>query len=257
VTRAQMIGDMTSSVVDNLLSDGQVDVLIPLGSLEQHGGHLPLATDLIIAEAMAAAVGTRYSDSMLVAPCMPIGFSDYHLGFAGTASVPLDVVRDYLRSAIMSFLEGGFRHVYVVSGHAGNLAAMESARRSLPAAFRARTVVHGDWPAQRKAIHQWAEEHLGLGPEKVGSHGGHFETSVMLHLAPELVNMSAASAGFIGDAATASEAMMTAGMRAVSPAGVIGDPRSASASAGVGYLQVVVDLVTDLIARHRSGLRTS
>jgi creatinine amidohydrolase len=243
---------MTSPAVEELIATGRVDVLVPLGSLEQHGRHLPLATDQIIAEAMASAVADRLAFTLLVAPSFPIGVSDYHLGFAGTATVPADVIRDGLLSVISSFLEGGFRHVYLLSGHAGNLPAMESAWQSLPEIMKPRVAVHGDWPAQRRAIQQWAWRNLSLEPDLVGSHSGHFETSVMLHLAPELVNMDKAEAGFVGDSSTAADTMVAQGMRAVSSTGVIGDPRSATADAGEGYFNLVVTSVVDLITSHRA-----
>jgi mycofactocin precursor peptide peptidase len=243
---------MTSMAVGRAQADQAVDIMVPLGSLEQHGAHLPLATDLLIAEAVAAGVGAHFSGSLVVAPCLPIGVSDYHLGFPGTATVPTRVVRDYLQSVMTAFLEGGFRHVYVTSGHAGNFAAMDAAWASLPEDLRDRSAIHGDWPNQRKAIHDWARQNLGLEPEIVGSHGGHFETSVMLHVSPDLVDMTAASAGFIGDAAIASDRMMAQGVRAVSSTGVIGDPRSATAQAGGGYMALVVGQVVELIQRHRS-----
>jgi creatinine amidohydrolase len=242
---------MTSPTVEAVIANGQVDVLIPLGSLEQHGRHLPLATDQIIADAIAAAVAERL-ENLLVAPCLPVGVSDYHLGFAGTATVPTQVIGDSLQSVITSFLEGGFRHAYLMSGHAGNLPAMESARQSLPEVLKLRVAVHGNWPAQRRAIHEWAHGSLSLDAGVVGSHSGHFETSVMLHLAPDLVDMDEAVAGFQGDPASAVEIMMAEGVRAVSSVGVIGDPTSATAAAGEGYLSLLVGSVIDLIEKHRA-----
>jgi creatinine amidohydrolase len=242
---------MTSAAVSDAVAKGQLDVLVPLGAMEQHGAHLPLATDQIIAESIAGALADRLPTSLLVAPCLPIGYSDYHFGFAGTVSVSRRLIQEFLEAIIDSLLGSGFRHVYLISGHAGNLDPMQVARRAFPPEMRARIAVQPEWSFQRTVIQEWAQAQLGLSPSEVGGHAGHFETSVMLLVAPELVKMDRAAVGFLGDPALASATMMADGIRAVSPNGVIGDPRTATAEAGAGYLDVVVNQVLTLIEGHR------
>jgi creatinine amidohydrolase len=128
---------------------------------------------------------------------------------------------------------------------------MEDAVRSLRPRWRERTAVFSDWPGQRAALHGWAEKALGLPAEEVGSHAGHFETSIMLRLAPGLVDMDAARAGYIGSPEDASRRMAERGMQSVSEAGVVGDPRSSTAEAGDGYLAILVDTVCSFIERDR------
>ncbi|MGH2778876.1 MAG: creatininase family protein [Actinomycetota bacterium] len=242
---------MSSPEIRALVERGDVDVLIPLGALEQHGPHLPLGTDTVIAEAIAAGVAERV-DGLVVGPCLPVGCSEHHLSFHGTASVPEAVVVGYIRSTALTLLGHGFRYVFVASGHAGNIPAMNAAVASMPAEFAGSVAAFVDWPAQRRAMHEWAERSLGLPGAEVGSHSGHFETSIMLELDPSSVDMSAAPEGFIGRAEEASELMKTKGMAAVSEIGVVGDARSASSEAGARYLEILVGSVVEFIEQHRS-----
>ena len=126
-----LLARMLSPQIPALVEHENVDVLIPLGALEQHGPHLPLGTDTVIAEAIAAGVAQRL-DALVVAPCLPVGCSEHHLSFPGTASVPEAVVAEYTRSTALTLLGHGFRNVYVVTGHAGNIPAMRSAVASVP-----------------------------------------------------------------------------------------------------------------------------
>jgi creatinine amidohydrolase/Fe(II)-dependent formamide hydrolase-like protein len=249
--RAPFLSRMSSPQIAALVELGDVDVLIPLGALEQHGPHLPLGTDTVIAEAIAAGVA-RAVGALVVAPCLPVGCSEHHLSFPGTASVPEAVVAGYIRSTALTVLSHGFRYVYVVSGHAGNIPAMSAAVASLPPEVEGRVAAFVDWPAQRRALHEWAESSQGLSGAEVGSHSGHFETSIMLQLDPSSVDMSAAPKGFIGRAEEASELMRAKGMAAVSEIGVVGDARSASSEAGASYLEILTGTVVEFIEQHRS-----
>lgn len=233
-----------------LMAERDMDILIPLGALEHHGPHLPLTTDTIITDSLAGAAAQEVGD-MLVAPCLPIGCSDHHLGFVGTASIPKEVVSGYVQAVVVSFLSYGFRHAYVVSGHIGNIPAMEAALKNLPMGMRERTAAYLDWSTHRDKMHRWAREMLKLEPELVGSHAGHSETSMMLHLVPELVDAKVAPVGFIGSPEEGSKLLRERGMQHVSKVGVIGDPRSATADAGLEYFKVMIEALVGFIQNHR------
>jgi creatinine amidohydrolase len=245
---------MRTGDVSSILQRGPVDVILPFGALEQHGPHLPLSTDSVIADALAREVARRAA-SLLVAPCLPIGASSHHASFYGTISLSGGTLVAFARDAVASLLTQGFRFVFLISGHAGNMPYMSEAVSSLPDEARMRVAAFVDWAAQRKALHDWAGNELGLPPEQVGSHAGHFETSIMLHLAPERVDMQAAPAGFIGPIEEATSTLASAGMRALSSVGVVGDARGATGSAGKEYFEVLVNMLHDFIVGHRRGAR--
>ena len=187
-----------------------------------------------------------------MAPCLPVGDSKHHLAFPGTASLPLDVVAGYVSAVATTLLGHGFRHVYVMSAHAGNIPGMKAALEELPAEARGRVSVFVDWPGQRTAMHDWARSAFGLSPEEVGSHSGHFETSIMLRIAPDAVDRPAIPRGHVGPVDQASKLMNEKGIDAVSEIGVIGDARPSTPEAGDGYLDILVGSVADFIAHHRS-----
>jgi creatinine amidohydrolase len=236
----------TTAIADRVRA-GAVGVIVPLGATEQHGPHLPLDVDSTIAHAVATAVAERLrvaGHECLVAPVLPFGDSAHHDSFAGSVSVRRDVVVDVVHDVCESFLRTPFAWVALITGHAGNCWAMRDvASRNVDG----RIVSVDDWPAIRAAIHEVARTDLGLDPEYVGTHAGHFETSIMLHLRPESVDMSAAEAGVIGDPSVLGSRLRDEGMRTVSPNGVIGDPTQASEEAGKRYLAALVDYNTTSI----------
>ena len=244
------LGEMTWTMLGERLEQGPLDVAIPLGALEQHGPHLPLDTDTLIAEAVTDRAA-RQAGECVVAPCVPVGASSHHLAFPGTASLSNDTLHRVLVEVVQTLLGHGFRAAYLVTGHAGNVGAMAAALNELKPGERARVVSFDDWPAQRDAVHQVAETRYNLDREQVGTHGGHFETSILLAVAPDRVDMASAVAGHIGPAAQASAKLRSEGMAALSPAGIIGDPRGATAEAGEHYLDALAGLVIDGIAAHR------
>ena len=245
------LGEMTWTTLGERLEQGPLDVVIPLGALEQHGPHLPLDTDTLIAEAVADRAAHQVGECV-VAPCVAVGASSHHLAFPGTASLSNDTLSNVLVEVVQTLLGHGFRAAYLVTGHAGNVGAMAAALNQLSPENYRRVVSFDDWPAQRDAIHHVAETHYHLDREHVGTHGGHFETSILLAIAPDRVDMTAAVPGHIGPAAQASAKLRAEGMAALSPVGIIGDPRGATAEAGEHYLDALVSLVVGGIAAHRS-----
>ncbi len=248
------LGEMSWTALGEQLKQGPLDVIVPLGALEQHGPHLPLDTDSLIAEAVADRAAQTAEECMVV-PGIPVGASSHHLAFPGTASLSDATLRSVMVEVIHTLLSHGFRGAYLVTGHAGNVGAMAAVMAELDPTERSRVVSFDDWPAQRDAVHRVAEDQLGLDRELVGTHGGHFETSIMLAIAPDRVDMASAVAGHIGPAASASAKLRSEGMAALSPVGIIGDPRGATADAGERYLGALVDLVVEGIEAHRQRSR--
>lgn len=245
------LGELSWTALDERLKQGPLDVMIPLGAFEQHGPHLPLDTDSLIADAVADRAAQRVGQCMVV-PCIPVGASNHHLAFPGTASLSEATLSNVLVEAIRTLLSHGFRAAYLVTGHAGNVGAMAGALAELDPGERDRVLSFDDWPAQREAVHQVAEDSLDLDRELVGTHGGHFETSIMLAIAPDRVDMASAVAGHVGPASSSSAKLRSEGMAALSPVGIIGDPRGATAGAGELYLDALVDLVAEGVDAHRS-----
>jgi mycofactocin precursor peptide peptidase len=183
---------------------------VPVGATEQHGPHLPLCTDTEIAVALADGL-SRERAAVVVAPPVAYGSSGEHSGFAGTLSIGQEAIELLLielgRSASVSF-----PRTLLISTHGGNLQPVRRALRHLRAERRD---VRAFFPT-------WSDD----------AHAGRVETSLMLALAPARVQLGRAEAGVTAPLGDLLPRLVAAGVRGVSPNGVIGDPAGASADEG-------------------------
>jgi creatinine amidohydrolase len=197
---------------------------VPVGSCEQHGPHLPLDTDTRIAVALAEGLGGSFEPGqVMVAPALTITSSGEHAGFPGTLSLGNAVVEamivELVRSADWS------SGVVLVNGHGGNA---EPVRRALST-----LTTEG-----RKVLAWWPRSHGG------DAHAGATETSLMLAIAPQLVRRDRAVAGRTEHITDLIGELRAGGVRSVSPNGVLGDPRGATASHGRSLLtRLTIELV--------------
>lgn len=208
-------GDRTSPEV----AAAPATLLLPLGSTEQHGPHLPLDTDTRIAVAVAEGVaGPRAS--VRVAPAIAYGASGEHQGFAGTLSIGTDALAQLLIELVRSAGPEVARLV-VVNGHGGNVDALARARATLD--------------AEQRPIDVWS-------PRLVGgdTHAGRTETSLLLAIDPACVRLDRAEAGVTEPLADLLPALRAGGLAAVTPNGVLGDPTGASAAEGAALLAALI-----------------
>ena len=196
---------------------------VPLGSVEQHGHHLPLATDTVVAEAVARAADL---DAVL-APALPYGASGEHEDFPGTVSIGTDALTALLVEVGRSACRWAGR-LLVVNGHGGNLDAL---RRAVPLL---RT-------EGRDAA--W----FPCGVPGGDAHAGRTETSLLLHVEPAAVRTDRSVPGVTTPIRDLLPRLHAERVRAVSPTGVLGDPAGASAEEGAGML-------ADLAARLRAAV---
>jgi creatinine amidohydrolase len=199
-------------------------LVVPVGSLEQHGPHLPLDTDTRIAVAVAErAVSCCDVPGIAVAPPLAIGASGEHADFAGTLSIGT--------AALTAVLVELGRHaslhwpmMVLVNGHGGNADAVSAAV--------------GRLRYEGRAVRAWHASVPGGDP-----HAGRAETSLLLALAPGLVRLDLAAAGDPRPMSELLPLLRARGVRAVSPAGVLGDPAGAAAAEGT---ELLTGLVTSL-----------
>jgi mycofactocin precursor peptide peptidase len=201
-------------------SAGGCLLVVPVGSTEQHGCHLPLSTDTDISVALASRLVSARADAIM-APALPYGSSGEHAGFAGTLSIGTQALELVLvelgRSA------DAFAGVVFVSAHGGNLEALSRAVARLGSEGR-----RARW---------WSPGRGELPSGLTGdAHAGHTETSVMLALDGAAVRTAAAEPGNPTPLAELMPDLVAGGVRAVSANGVLGDPTGASAEAGRALL---------------------
>ena len=252
--RSHNLGELTSPEIADALSRGIDVVILPVGSTEQHGAHLPLSTDSL----HTVAVLERVAESLpaLVAPLIPVGRADHHMAFPGTISVRHETLHATVRDWCDSFFRHGFRHVLIYSGHGGNAVPLAKIIDDLVREDGRRSIIGcTDWSVYDGALFPRAAA-LGVGKFEAGWHAGELETSMILALDDRLVMMDRAAPGFIGDLAAVRDRLMGEGIQAIAPSGVLGDPTIASRAHGEQYLDALSESVTrffrDELARRRS-----
>jgi len=161
-------------------------VIVPIGSTEQHGPHLPLAVDAFQARDLAEEIAV--AADVLTAPLLPYGDADHHLGFPGTISLSTETVVSVLTDVYDSLVGHGFENVVTVNGHRiANLPAIETAMQQSAARHPDTQFAAIDPLRLGVSVHQ----RLRDGDPEDGMHGGEFETSFMLARYPDLVDEDA------------------------------------------------------------------
>jgi creatinine amidohydrolase len=183
---------------------------VPLGATEQHGPHLPLTTDTEIAVALVDMLSRRCPD-VVEAPPLPYGSSGEHAGFPGTVSIGQDAVELVLLELCRSASES-FRKILLVCAHGGNAEPIRRAISRLIAEGRTVLAWHPSWDGD--------------------THAGRIETSIMLALAPDRVDLSLAQPGATEPIETLLPRLRREGVSGVSPNGILGDPDGACAEDG-------------------------
>jgi creatinine amidohydrolase len=228
------------AVTDRAAGVGSV-LVVPVGSTEQHGPHLPTGTDTLLVDAACQAAVARVEDELPVVLAPPVwtGFSPHHRAFGGTISPPHAVLRRYLHGIGAAAIPLGFDAVLYVNGHGGNGPLVGSVVSTLGAAQSDAEVLGVTYFDLAAPV---ADE---LRESDVGgmAHGGEFESSLMLYLYPDLVDAEAlASVDPVyrdEPYEWAGREMFDAGPLSVyrpfdvySESGVLGDPTLASAEKG-------------------------
>jgi len=214
-------------------------ILIPLGSTEQEGTHLPLGVDTYVAEAVANAVAE--ATDCLVAPSLPMGYSEWFLEFPGTISLKMETLIAVLREYLTSLIHHGFRRFIFVNGHGGNAPAVDVVAREFKLKHDVDVAMVQIW----KVVNSLAKDIPDL-KENVFRHAGEFMTSLMLYLQPETVEMERAKVEYVKTNKQPFKAKSSLGpaefkgveinlydrAKRLTESGIMGDPLSATAKKG-------------------------
>jgi creatinine amidohydrolase len=245
-----LYGDLTWPEVNEAVAMGKV-ILLPVGSTEQHGRHLPLDVDNLLATGVCLEAGRQRPDKILVAPTIPYGFNIHAMDFPGTIHVAYDHFVEFCLDVVKSFAYHGFKRIVIVDGHGSNEHLLEFVGRravletdALVASFMWWNMLRAD-PAFLPSVR---ESTFPGG----AAHACEIETSLYLRLRPELVQMDKAedhitfhnhkgATGFRWfDAFGAGPVRLVEWTSSYTPSGVVGQPTLATAEKGARILDEAV-----------------
>ncbi len=217
--------------------DGSV-LVVPIGSIEQHGHHLPVATDSLLVSAVAKLGVERIREDIpvLTLPTFWSGYSPHHLSFGGTVSLEFDHMQRALEDVVDSALSNGFDAVLLLNGHGGNAALVDGTVNTIGTEHPEAEVLGLTYFTLAQSF---IDEIRDSDPGGMG-HGGEFETSLMLHLFEDLVRTDELDGTMMDESYDQALDDMFAGgplgvyrdFEEYSETGAIGDPGLASAAKG-------------------------
>ena len=174
--------EMTAFEINDIDRE-KVLVVLPIAAVEQHGPHMPTGTDNFLCTGLAEALEHSMPDKVLLAPTQWLGASAHHLRIGATLDSSLEVYIETLMGMARSVLNDGFRRILLLNGHGGNIDPMRVALRRIQNEYVDRLLTAACyWDVADELIKQSLD-----GAHKFVGHACEFETSMLMHLRPELV----------------------------------------------------------------------
>jgi len=225
-------------------------IFLPVGTIEQHGPHLPLITDACTATEMSRMAAEKLDGLALLMPTVFYAFNEHHLDFPGTIAVDTHPFINYVADIGRSLAHHGFRKIVIVNGHGSNVPFMDIAARTITNKTEALCALVSWWsllPAE--LLRELRESSVPGGM----AHGCELETSVMLHLRPDLVQIDRAekdinfeeSKYIWWDLQQPSPVTYQEWFSRYSKTGIVGDPTKATAEKGRRFVDAVVERLAD------------
>jgi creatinine amidohydrolase len=227
---------------------GKSTVIVVAASTEQHGPHLPTDCDAVYGIEMAVRAARRLGDA-LVAPAIRPGCSQHHMGFPGTITLPPETFVSTVVAYVRSLAAAGFKRIVLTSSHGGNfeplserLPILDEVAKDLEISILPVLDLDG-WVAALRYV----PDRRGLVQEVPVFAGDLIETSIMLAVRPETVDMGRVEVGYLGDFDVAG-AFEVEGVKSLSANGILGDPRQASAELGAEIMEHLTEYLLAGIA---------
>ncbi len=251
-----LLAEMSWQEARSAIEEGRV-AIVPVGSTEAHGPHLPLDVDTHSVSHIAALAAER--TNAVVAPALPYGYATTWMSFAGTITLQAATFQTVVYDIVSSLVQHGFRNVIVLNGHRPNGTAVDVAVRrvvdDLPADHDAQVTGLSYWEPGAMAIHELRRSRVGgMG------HACEFETSVQLATRPESVHMErleGVHTPLVGwDLVAPGEPGRTYGRwpaPSVDHPAVFGDPSLATAESGHAFIAATIEALVRFIEELRAG----
>lgn len=232
------IDEMTWIEIKEALEAGKKTVIVPIGSIEQHGPHLPEGTDTFAGDIIAEKIALKMGNA-LVAPTIRPGCSQHHMEFPGTITLAPETLMQVIREVCYSLVHHGFENIVLLPTHGGNFAPTATVAPEIAREMKDVNVIAlTDLKELIVKMNEVMAEY-GVSFEDAGAHAGASETSLMLAYKEELVRSDLAKKGYTGKYTSAQ--LFRKGLRAFSEIGVLGDPTKASKEAGLKMIDILAE----------------
>lgn len=245
-----LLEELVWPAVESALENGIRTAIVAVGSIEQHGPHLPLNTDTLDGDELARRIAEQLGDA-LAAPTIRPGCSGHHMAFPGTITVPPETLMDVIRSYCRSLDEHGFEHIVLVPTHGGNFGPVRTVAPDAAREIDASVIPLADLDEHMALLNEGLSE-AGIEYDQDVIHAGAAETAVVLAIDEDLVRTDEIEPGPEGDVSTAR--LLSEGFDQISETGVLGDPRKATLGAGETIIQRVVDAYVGHVERERQAV---
>ena len=242
-----LMEQMTSKEIRDSVASGFRTAIIPMGSIEAHGDHLPINTDSVVSRHLAAMVAKRLGNA-LVTHALPLGHAP-RTRFPGTISIPVDTVLDVLRAFLGALQRDGFETVVLIPMHAENFQTLALFSPMLAMEFPTLKLIPSLDVASMIESRNVIAAKFNITGDQAGWHAGAAETSEMLAIDPDLVRMADAHRGYLGPSGFGRSVPETLrdGWAALDPHGVMGDPTRSDPEFGRDVLTRLADDLADLV----------
>ena len=245
-----LLEEQTWPEVEQAIESGTRTVVVAVGSVEQHGPHLPLIMDTLAGDELARRVAAELGDAF-AAPTIRPGCSGHHMDFPGTITVPSELLMDTIRAYCRSLDEHGFEHVVLLPTHGGNFAPVKTVAPEIAREVDANVIPLADLDQLMELMNEGMAE-AGVDYEEPVIHAGAAETAIVLAVAEGLVRTDELAVGHEGPVSPSR--LFSEGFRAITETGVLGDPREGTAEAGEAILEKLTEAFVERIEAEREAV---
>ncbi len=239
--------EMSWEEIEETIKEGKKTVLVYCGAIEQHGPHLPTVTDTLLGYAVGQRGAKKLGDA-LVAPVIRPGLSDHHIDFPGTLSLSFETFHRLVEDVCISLSRHGFKNIVLISSHGGNNDALKAIAPGISKKVSGKSTVFfliSDARSHHDTMEKFRKDmNATLG--EMGAHSGLSETSMVLAVRGELVDMKRARDGLSEDSFYLPENVLVSqmdafihGIKSQIDNGILGDPRRAKADLGERLLESI------------------
>jgi creatinine amidohydrolase len=245
-----LLEEHTWPEVETALEEETRTAVVAVGSIEQHGPHLPLVMDSLFGDELSRRIAEKLGDA-LATPTIRPGCSGHHMDFPGTITIPAETLMDLIRSYCRSLSEHGFEHIVLVAAHGGNFAPVNTVAPEIAHKIDANVIALADLD-ELMALQNEGLREAGVKYEESVIHAGAAETAIVLAVNEGLVQTDEIEVGHEEEITTSR--LLSEGFKAITENGVLGDPRKATSEAGEAILDTVATTYVERIEAERDAV---